>query len=323
MANVHDGPEGVIFLGDNIYEKGLADPSDGASHAYGVDLLTHQVTMMKDVDGPVIYIPGNHDWGAFKAGGLAAIRRQDQFIAGLGYEHVDLLPDNGCSGPVSIELTPDLVMIIIDSQWWLQRWKNEPGMNEGCPVQSREAFIEAFQSEVERFPNHRIILASHHPLFSEGAHGGHFTFRDHLFPLSKVVDWLYLPLPVLGSIYPGYRAIIGHPQDLPNKQYQALKDGLLSAFPEGRKPIILSGHEHSLQYLDIDGIHQLISGSGAKQSPVANSKELVYGHKAHGFMMLQFYDDQVLVLTIYEVQDGTANCEVSCRKWIRLAPASK
>ncbi|RQH22491.1 hypothetical protein D5R40_30865 [Okeania hirsuta] len=78
---------------------------------------------------------GNHDW---YADGLKGVKRQEKFIE----EYLDrknvLLPKPGCSGPEEIELGDDLVLLLIDSQWYLTNWENETEINDDCPVKSRE-----------------------------------------------------------------------------------------------------------------------------------------------------------------------------------------
>jgi hypothetical protein len=153
-------------------------------------------------------------------------------------------------------------------------------------------------------------------LFSQGNHGGHFSVSDHLFPLTNAVDWLWLPLPVIGSIYPGYRSIIGHPQDLSHSKYKALKSAILEDLDYPGEMIFLSGHEHNLQYLTSGGNHFLISGAGAKQSAVANDKTLHYGHQSPGFMELSFFRDKSVQLTVYEVDPNKKEPEMVFRQMI-------
>jgi hypothetical protein len=99
--------------------------------------------------------------------------------------------------------------------------------------------------------------------------------------------------------------VIGSSQDLANARYKSLREEILDDLDYDGEMIFLSGHEHCLQYLTHEGDHFLISGAGSKQSEIADDKELVYGHKSGGFMKLDFYKDEVIWLTVYEVDPLT------------------
>ena len=312
--DIHNGT--VLFLGDNIYPAGFPPEEDTNGQLYAKSVMMNQVSALSTYKGNLIFIPGNHDWNEFKPGGLEAIKRQGEFLRKLNDPRIKMIPENGCGGPVTIELNDKTVMIILDSQWWLQNWTDEKEMNAGCTHQTREDFITAFQQSVKEQAGKQIIVTLHHPLYTQGAHGGHFTVRDHLFPLSKVVKWLYLPLPVIGSIYPYYRSIFGHPQDTKHKNYRALKDSIISAIDEKEEVIFLAGHDHNLQYLIEGNDHYLLSGGGSKQNPISNAKNLVYGHKAAGFMQLDFFEKEGIRLTVYEVEPDSGSSKTVFSRFI-------
>lgn len=296
----------ILFLGDNIYPSGVPDESDSLGYRNAQAILKEQIEGLSSYTGQMIFIPGNHDWNEFKPGGLASIKRQDRMIQTLSPK-AKMLPSNGCGGPEALQLTPELVMIIIDSQWWIQDWTSESDINKNCTCASREQFVEEFHNLIAQYNDQQIIVALHHPLLSRGPHGGYYSLRDHLFPLSKVVDWLYIPLPVVGSIYPWYRTVIGHPQDIKNKRYSSLRDALLHELNYTGDLIFLSGHEHNLQYLMQGKRHFLTSGSGSKQNAIANGKELLYGHKKGGFMQIDYFSGGDIFLTVYEIDPKEAS----------------
>lgn len=294
-------PGMILFTGDNVYPAGMPPETDTQEYRHAQDILMNQVNRFDAFQGSIIFIPGNHDWNEFNAGGLDAIKRQGKFLEQLNDPRIRMLPGNGCGGPVTLALNEHIVMIIIDSQWWLQDWTNEAEMNLGCEFDDRDALIKAIHQTIDANRGKQIIVAMHHPLYSQGTHGGYFTLRDHLFPLSKAVKWLYLPLPVIGSIYPYYRSVIGHPQDIRHKNYTALKEAIMDGVEDDDALLFLAGHDHNLQYIVKGKHHFLLSGSGSKQNAVANSKDLVYGHKVPGFMQIDFYNEDFVRLTIYEV----------------------
>lgn len=316
IANDDQVRGNIIFLGDNIYPSGMPPESDKIGFRYAQDILMNQIHPLSTYKGDIIFIPGNHDWNEFHPGGLASIRRQGSFINSLNYPRISMIPENGCGGPVTFELNQNLVLLIADSQWWLQDWNKEPGINEDCPIKTREDFITAIHELIKTYKDKQIIFAMHHPLFTQGGHGGHFTVRDHLFPLSKVVSWLYIPLPVIGSIYPMFRSTIGHPQDIRHRGYKSLKEAILTDMDYPGEMIFLAGHDHNLQYITSGDDHFLLSGSVSKKNPIANHKNLVYGHKAGGFMQLDFFYGEGVFLTIYEINDESGLLETVFSRFI-------
>lgn len=310
-------PGTVIFLGDNIYPAGLPAEQNTEANREAKSILMNQINGLKNYKGKIVFIPGNHDWNEFRAGGLEAIRRESDFLDNVDPLHIQLLPKNGCGGPEVIELNDQLVMLILDSQWWIQDWTKESHINEGCAVHSKEEFMKTFHDLVAHYKDKQIIVALHHPLYTQGSHGGHFTLKNHLFPLTAAVKWLYLPLPVIGSIHPFYRTIFGHSQDLKNRRYSSLRDDLLNNLDDAGHIIFLSGHEHCLQYIMKSGNHYLVSGAGSKQTPIANDEDLIYGHKSGGFMELNFYKNSGIWLSIYEVNPKIKTSgKVFCRQII-------
>ncbi|MBD98516.1 MAG: hypothetical protein CMO34_01625 [Verrucomicrobia bacterium] len=67
-----------------------------------------------------MFIPGNHDWRKGKEGGYKALKRQEEYIQKALNKKV-FLPSDGCSGPSTIELSDKLVLIFIDTEWWLHQ----------------------------------------------------------------------------------------------------------------------------------------------------------------------------------------------------------
>ncbi|MDA0714236.1 MAG: hypothetical protein O2867_09045 [Bacteroidetes bacterium] len=71
-----------------------------------------------------------------------------------------------------------------------------------------------------------MVVVGHHPLKSNGEHGGRFTLKDHIFPLTAKFPNAYIPLPGLGSIYPLYRSMLGDKQDIQHRTEQFPLDQL-------------------------------------------------------------------------------------------------
>ncbi|HEY1009353.1 MAG TPA: metallophosphoesterase, partial [Daejeonella sp.] len=298
----------VIFLGDNIYETGMPEPDD-ADREEKERRINEQMNVVKNFKGRKIFLPGNHDWNEGRSGGLAAINRQEQYIEQYLNSGDVLMPSNGCGGPVEVQLNKDLVVIAIDSEWWLSKHEKSMAPDNGCTVSSRLEIIQQVEDIILRNKGKHIIIAQHHPLFSNGRHGGYYTLKDYLFPLTLVRDNYYIPLPIIGAIYPLMRQYGISRQDLSNKDYQQLKRGLLSILEDEKNIVLATGHEHALQFNKYNDINHIISGAGSKSSSMIKGNDALFsygGGSMQGFARLNYYDNGQAWLEFWEpVGDGS------------------
>ncbi|RMG77648.1 MAG: metallophosphoesterase, partial [Bacteroidetes bacterium] len=280
----------VIFMGDNIYPGGFPGKKD-PGRALAEHRLEVQLDILKGFKGKAWMIPGNHDWRS----GLKRLKKEEDFLEEYAETQGDLpfewIPDDGCSGPEVVEVNDNLVIIFIDSEWWLMDWNKEPELNEGCEIKSKENFLYFFEEAMKKYRNKNIVIAMHHPLYSNGPHGGRFTFSQHIFPLTQVNPKLYIPLPGIGTIFSFLRMTVGSRQDIAHPELHELRKGLEASAKKNGQFIFVSGHEHNLQLFEKDSQVYLISGSGSKISPAGrgNDAVLTYGHVGHS--VIKFFDD--------------------------------
>jgi hypothetical protein len=287
----------VIYLGDNIYEYGL--PAEDAQDRKEMERrMTSQLDPTKGYNGKVIVLPGNHDWAMGTSDGFAARVREEEFVEGYLQRGNTYLPDGGCPGPFELALGPDIVLLAYDSQWWLHK-HHKPGKAEGCESGTDAEFIAAFKAALERNKGKQIIVAAHHPFYSYGAHGGHYHPKFHLFPLLMANHALWIPLPVLGSLAVWYRQLAGSIQDIPHPRYRALKRELEGLFAQYPGMIYVTGHDHNLQYLPVEGRHYIVSGSGSKSTYVGHGKKALFTDAELGFGRVIFAPDGKRWLEFY------------------------
>ncbi len=275
----------VIILGDIMYKLGLPDSSDKGFQEAERN-LKYVLNTFDSYKGEVIFLPGNHDWANGRQQGWESVKNEEKFIEqylGRGYVY---LPDNGCPGPVEVELSQDITLIIFDSQWWFQKYI-KPGGDE-CGFSNEEEIFIQIEDALRRNRDKKVIFATHHPLFSVGKHGGYFPASYLLFPLLDIKNWMYIPLP--GFIYTGYRKYMGSAQDLAHPEYKIFKETLLNIFREYPNVIYAAGHEHNLQYFQKDSLHHIISGGGGKETYIARKNEKTdFAYQSAGFNKLLFY----------------------------------
>jgi len=282
----------VLFLGDNIYQHGLPKKSN-----MGYELASHrlqtQIDAVRKFKGNRIFIPGNHD---YHADGIKGLKRQENLVEkALGKN--SFLPENGC--PITkVKISAEVVLIIVDTQWYLENWDDNPTMNDDCDIKTRKDFFLEFESLIKKNRSKTTIVALHHPLFTDGAHGGNFSAKQHISPNNR------LPLPVLGTLSNFIRKTGGvSPQDLQNKNYRFLVNRLTTMAQESDRVIFASGHEHSLQYIEKNNLVQIVSGSGSKVSGVKRSNESNYAFATLGYVILDVYKDGTTQVNFIQTND--------------------
>src|SRR5687768_1520902 len=75
-------PSGIIFLGDNVYPRGLPS-EDGEEKNAAEAILLAQIGLVKEFNSSVFFIPGNHDWERGRQNGWNRIKQQQLFIDSL------------------------------------------------------------------------------------------------------------------------------------------------------------------------------------------------------------------------------------------------
>ncbi|MEO5910584.1 MAG: metallophosphoesterase [Pelobium sp.] len=314
--------DAIIFMGDNVYEYGMPEP-DASDRKLKEQYITEQMKVVKDFAGKTIFIPGNHDWKKSRPGGLATLKREEEFIENYMDSTDVFLPSNGCAGPVEVQMNGNLVIIAIDSEWWLTPFARSDRYEQGCSVENEDQLIARIKDILLRNKGKNIVFTEHHPLFSNGKHGGYFTFLDYFFPLTLVRDNLYIPLPVIGSIYPLLRQYGLSRQDISNKKYQDLRNKLLALFKEEKNLVIASGHEHALQLTKFGTVTQVISGAGSKNSGLAKGNDALFGHGTKGFARLNYYKNGQCWIEFWEpIGDGSKG-KLVYRSPLYSLPASK
>jgi hypothetical protein len=295
-----DSLTAVIYLGDNLYTYGL--PDDAYAHyTTAASILDSQMNIVKGTKANAYFIPGNHDWAHEKADGWDAVKREQNYIDQNGGSNVSFYPKDGCPGPVAIDLGKDVVMILMDTQWWLHLY-DKPGIESDCPYKTKEEVLAEIDDIISKNAKKLIVFAAHHPFKSDGIHGGYFTLKQHIFPLTDVSSNLYVPLPIIGSIYPITRGIFGTAQDLKHPAYQNMVRDFENVLKIHPNVIFAGGHEHNLQLIKDSSYHYIVSGSGNNITRVSKSKHLLYGAEENGFVTLEVLNNKNVNAAIYVVK---------------------
>jgi hypothetical protein len=290
----------VIFLGDNIYPKGMPERGHPQRPEAERRLLA-QINVIRESGARGFFIAGNHDW----RGGLQSIIGEAELIQDQLGRGDAFIPEPGCPGPIKMDV--DKVRIIVfDNNFWLNR---ELVPRNSCAHQNIESVFEALKEHISTSGDRHVVLISHYPLDTHGVHGGFYTWKDHLFPLTNLKSWLWVPLPIIGSLYAFLRwNVVKHPQELNSSEYKNMIDKFQEQFALKSPLINAGGHDHSLQVLDGRGCdvkYILVSGAGASANldPVGHAENTLFAHEHEGFMAVDFLKNGSVWLRVVEPGD--------------------
>lgn len=271
----------TLFLGDNIYPAGLPKKED-KYRPMAENMIDAQAKAVADFKGQSIFIPGNHEW---YADGVNGVRAEANYIMEALGEN-SFFPQDGC--PLkTFDISDSIHMIIIDTQWYLENWDHHPTINDDCEIKTRERLMLELENEVKKAKGKTVVFAMHHPLYTNGVHGGQFAIEKHLYPIQKNI-----PMPGLASLVAQIRAQGGVSiQDRYNELYNDLMDRLETLATENGKIVFVSGHEHTMQYIDNGNVKQVVSGAGSKRSFVNLKNHGVFAYGRQGFAVLTVFKD--------------------------------
>lgn len=294
-----DSPAHIIYLGDDIYPLGMPEFS-AKSRKESESILKTQLDLHHHLKGKIWMVPGNHDWKKGKSDGWNAVLRAEEYVEdNYPADRVKWIPSGGCPGPDVIPLDDETILITLDSQWWLHL-KDKPGADSDCEYKSEEEIMAAVAYILEENQEKTILVAMHHPLRSYGPHNGAYSWKDHLFPLTAASANLYIPLPVIGSIYPLYRSWFGDIQDIPHPKYEAMIQGFDRIFDAHPNVIHVAGHEHGLSYVKEENTHYVVSGAGAKNTHFKKNSDAVFTYGEQGYAVLDFYENREVRLAFFD-----------------------
>ncbi len=288
----------TLFLGDNVYQKGLV-PEGHSDRLQGERVLETQIAAA--APGRAAFTLGNHDWDMDGPRGWEHAVEQRRFLERFA-PRVQSLPLAGCAGPRHLDVGEHMRFVFIDLAGFGQMIDHPEEYSQECR-ESRSA-LEAYydlSAEFTQNEGRHVALTMHHPIITAGPHGGNFTWKQHLFPLTDFWDWAWLPLPIVGSLYPLSRQLGVTGTDVTNPLYEQSIFQIYRASSPFSPLFFVGGHEHSLQvHRDVLGVYYLVSGAGStkKVNRVERQGTVMMAEALPGYMRLDLHGDGAIGLTV-------------------------
>ncbi|WP_020530204.1 metallophosphoesterase [Flexithrix dorotheae] len=253
-----DSNSTVIFLGDNVYPKGVRKALD-IYNPIDLQKLTLQLDLLQEYKGNMYFIPGNHDWHKVGKKGYETLLNQaiylEEYVKEKDFKLANLengvfLPKPfGTPGPVKVVLPGDILLILIDTEWLIHKsigMKVGVSTEETSIVEEEKRFWKDLEEMISGASQREIMFVAHHPMFSIGEHGSKSNGPDAGNALSKRLK----------------------SQELYGRGYNDFRQKALQIINKSEKSIIYAaGHEHNLQYWNNqDEKHFIVSGAGSKHT---------------------------------------------------------
>ncbi|MCZ4694828.1 hypothetical protein DWB61_12410 [Ancylomarina euxinus] len=279
----------LVVLGNSISKDNFKDDTD---EEFDDTDLNQFLSFVKDFKGEVIFMPGDKEWTLSPKSGWESLKNFENYVEDFLDRGDVFLPSEGCPGPIEIELSKDIVLLIVDSQWWLHLGEKP---EEECEFESTADFLIQLSDVFKRNENKKLVLASHHPLYSGGNHAGFFPF----------------PGPV-----ELYRKFIGTSQDFASPYYKQMRHMAKKMIGKSPHLISVSAHDNSLQFKQVGDVFQVVSGSGS-QADYVNEKKMDCALSEIGFSKLNFYADGSVFLEFWTVgKEGEQKPRLAFKKFL-------
>jgi len=251
----------LLFTGDFVQEGVASEETIKAQVAARLELK-------KDFKGKTYFVLGDNEWSSKNADDIEWV---EDYIKDNDIKKTEVEPNNVC--PLEYrELTDDLDMILVDSQWYIANWDRVEDINSKCTdIVTRRRFATELEGYIKDARNKNLVIVMHHPIYSNG------TYAKSIGGFS--------------------------PKQANFERYNDLRIIVSSLVQELDRVTIVSGHEESLQYLQGGNTHQIISGSmgGAKVTKRQKDDITAMGgilpfegkftYGKEGFAVLKYYED--------------------------------
>ncbi|BAO56403.1 metallophosphoesterase [Nonlabens marinus] len=271
----------TLILGDNVKADKLNTDDEGQKDT---KQFKSQLRQIAELSSKILVIPGDEDWNDKGIDGLKKIEEYTEKI--LDNDEV-FQPENAC--PIEeIDISDSMHLIAVDSQWYIENWDQNPKFNDDCEIHTREKFIKVLKDAVRKARHKTVILAMHHPLYTNGVHGGELGLRMLTTPKQENAY-----LPVAGFPYSVVRSQAGlFPQDRYNPLMNELMEEIEKMGNGVDRLLIVSAHEESLQFIDYDNIKQIISGSTTATNIASLGKKGKFSAGQLGYAEVRIFQDQ-------------------------------
>ncbi len=220
---------------------------------------------------PLLLAPGETEWAKGMSSGKELIKDLEKLLQ-KEYEGDIYMPDAACPVPREVILNDHLVVILIDTHWWVHKHDRRYAK---CDIDTDTDVLVLIEDAIRRhYPTKHVVIAGHHSLKSYGNSDGYFSLKQNIFE----------------APYTWYRKAFGTRKDNHHPDFKGFRDAMLSILDAYPDIIYASAGDANLQYFTQAKTHYIVSGSMV-QSGFVQSKHTEFGSSENGFASLNFSDE--------------------------------
>lgn len=213
-----------------------------------------------------------------------------------------------CPDPIVKELDDNHVMIIINSNWFIDREFKFNAQNFDCEFYNEIHLLEGLEDILDDYNEWNKIIVAHHGIESISERAGKGL-------------WLYNFIPIYGQLYQSYRQNIGDKQDLASVEYYKYLSLLSKIVTKFDKLCIVSGHDYLNHVIDAEHITHINVNSSDRKFKYSKNKQTRFASRDNHILglkkrqgqwtfSLRSYESNTEISDVFKIKSQTAEDQI-------------
>lgn len=263
-----DADATLLILGNIVTKDGF--PSKNEKQGKAKARLAKLMKVWDGFNGNVILTPGENEWAKDAP---KSIDELESFLQ--DNSKAEFWPNDGC--PLEREtINDEVVLEMVDSQWFLEDWDDHPYINGKCEHKTRAEFLAEFKDDIKDSQGKTVVVAVYQPIIS----------NTKINVVNKMGGFV--------------------PESYQNDENRSFRGQLKTIASQFEDVIFVSGKDRNLQYLEDDGIPQIISGAIGKSENARAPKEEHFETGRNGYAKLTIYKNGSSEVELFALENGTS-----------------
>ncbi|HET8735640.1 MAG TPA: BamA/TamA family outer membrane protein [Pricia sp.] len=258
----------LLIIGNIVTKDGF--PSKNEEQGREKARLVKLMHLWDNFNGKVVLTPGKNEWAKDAP---KSIDELESFLQ--DNSKAEFWPSDGC--PLEREtINDEVVLEMVDSQWFLEDWDDHPYVNGKCEHKTRDEFLAEFKDDIKDSQGKTVVVAVYQPVMS----------NTQICLLDR-----------MGGFTPG---------SYQNEQNRWFRSRLATIASQFEDVIFVSGKDRNLQFMSDDGIPQIISGAIGKTEKARAPKDEHFESDRPGYARLTIYKNGSSEVDLFTLEDGTS-----------------